>query len=131
LKLLLDTHILIWWMNGSDQLPAKLRRILRRARHTPPVFVSDISLWETAVLVELGRIELDMPLQEWLERASAAPLVERVGITPAVAAETTRLPADFHRDPADRILAATARALGLRLMTVDQRLIRSAAVPVV
>ncbi|RJP37681.1 MAG: type II toxin-antitoxin system VapC family toxin [Phycisphaerales bacterium] len=131
MKLLLDTHILIWWMNGSDQLPAKLRRILRRARHTPPVFVSDISLWETAVLVELGRIELDMPLQEWLERASAAPLVERVGITPAVAAETTRLPADFHRDPADRILAATARALGLRLMTVDQRLIRSAAVPVV
>ncbi len=131
MTLLIDTHILIWWMAGSDELPVRLRRVLRRVEDEPPVYVSDISLWEIAVLVELGRIELDLPLRDWLDRATAGPLVDRVGISPAIAAETTRLPEEFHRDPADRILAATARVLGLRLMTVDRRIIQSKAVPVV
>jgi len=131
MRVLLDTHVLIWWVARSRQLTARLKRVLRSVEKDPPAYVSDVSLWEIAVLVERRRIELDLPLHDWLERATAGPLIERVGISPAVAAETTRLPADFHRDPADRIIAATARVHGARLMTLDERMIRSAAVPVV
>lgn len=91
--------------------------------------MSDISLWEIAMLADQQRIRLDRPLRDWLETATAAPLVRRIGITPAIAAATAALPATFHRDPADRILVATARILGATLLTVDERIIGSAIVP--
>ena len=69
-------------------------------------------------------------LSEWLERAVAPPLVERCTITPAVAAEVAALPATFHRDPADRILVATARVHGATLLTADER-IRAAGLAIV
>jgi PIN domain nuclease of toxin-antitoxin system len=86
------------------------------------VLVSDISLWEIATLVSLGRLALDRPLREWLERAAAPPLVRRVGISPAVAAAVADLPETFHRDPADRIIVATARIMGAALLTNDTRI---------
>jgi PIN domain nuclease of toxin-antitoxin system len=90
--------------------------------------VSDISLWEVATLLSLGRIELDVPLREWLEGTSAEPLVRRCGISPAVAAEGAALPDSFHRDPADRIIVAAARITGAALLTQDERIIRSGLV---
>jgi len=75
-------------------------------------------------------IELDRPLREWLEQACAAPLVRRVGISPAIAAEVAVLPQTFHRDPADRIVVATARVLGATLLTSDRRMIESEIVAV-
>ena len=65
---------------------------------------------------------LTIPLREWLEKAAAPPLVRRHGISPAVAAELASLPDSFHRDPADRILVATARVLGATLLTQDSRI---------
>ena len=81
-----------------------------------------------ATLLSLGRIELDVPLREWLEAASAEPLVRRCAISPAVAAEVAALPDSFHRDPADRILVATARIYGATLLTQDERIIRAGLV---
>lgn len=75
------------------------------------------------MLHELGRIELDLPLRDWLERAVAPPLVRRHAITPAIAAEVAALPPSFPRDPADRILVATARILGSTLITSDRRIL--------
>ena len=131
MKVLLDTHVLLWWVQGSSRLPRRHRNLLKRGEADPPVYVSDISLWEVVVLCERRRIELNRPLREWLECAVAPPLVERVGISPAIAAEVAALPADFHRDPADRILVATARVIGARLMTLDERIIESGVVQVV
>ena len=74
----------------------------------------------------LGRIRLTMPLREWLDKAVAPPLVRRQGISPAIASEVAALPDSFHRDPVDRILVATARVLGLTLLTQDRRIINSA-----
>jgi PIN domain nuclease of toxin-antitoxin system len=83
------------------------------------------------MLFSLGRIELDVPLREWLESASAEPLVRRCAISPAVAAEVAALPDSFHRDPADRILVATARVFGATLLTMDKRIIASKLVATV
>jgi PIN domain nuclease of toxin-antitoxin system len=124
-RYLLDTHILIWWHERPSRLPNAVRRILTRARDGSSLLVSEISLWEVANLVELKRVRLSIGLSTWLQRATAAPLVERVGITPEIAAEVATLPASFHRDPADRLLVATARVLGVTLITEDTRILAS------
>ena len=128
---ILDTHILLWWLEGGARLSKSQRRVIARANAGQPLAVSDISLWEVATLVQLGRVELTMPLRDWLERAVAPPLVRRFDISPAVAAEVANLPATFHRDPADRILVATARVHGATLLTSDRRFIDSGLVPTV
>ena len=125
---LLDTHVLIWWLQGDGPLSSAQRRVLSAADGDSPLRVSDISLWEIATLHSLGRIQLTLPLREWLEKAAAPPLVRRHGISPAVAAEVTALPDSFHRDPADRILVATARILGATLLTNDRHIVDSGLV---
>ena len=126
MRVLLDTHVLIWWLNDPTQLSAAQREVLNSVGPQSPILVSDISLWEIAMLHSLGRIRLAIPLREWLDKATAAPLVRRQGISPAIAAELAALPASFHRDPADRILVATARVLGATLLTRDHRIADSA-----
>ena len=93
--------------------------------------MSDVSLWEVAALHSLERNRLTIPLREWLEKATAPPLVQRQGISPAIAEAAAALPDSFHRDPADRILVATARVLGATLLTRDRRIIGAGLVDVV
>ncbi len=126
---LLDTHVLLWWLEGSSRLSRRQETAIQSAGEETPLVVSEISLWEIATLHEMGRISLDLPLRDWLEAATAAPLVRRFGITPAVAAEVAALPSSFQGDPADRILVATARVLGVKLLTQDQRIIDAGLVP--
>ena len=125
---LLDTHILIGWVNGSNRLSPAQQEVVASASAESPLLVSDISLWEVATLHSLGHIELTIPLRVWLDKAMAPPLVRRSGISPAIAAELATLPDSFQRDPADRILVATARVLGATLLTKDRRIIDSALV---
>ena len=131
MKALLDTHILIRWLNDRSQLSSRQSEAIGAADDDSPLLVSDISLWEVATLHSLGRIRLSIPLREWLEKAVAPPLVRRLGISPAIAAEMAALPDWFHRDPADRILVATARTLGATLLTQDRRIVDSALVETV
>ncbi len=128
MKALLDTHILLWWLGPATRLSADQRQVIEEAGPEQPLWVSEISLWEIATLHSLGRLELRLPLRDWLERATAPPLVRRLGISPAVAAEVAALPDGFHRDPADRILVATARVYGATLLTQDQRILRAGIV---
>ena len=129
MKALADTHVLIWWLGEPRRLSPAQRRILGRVSVESPLLVSDISLWEIANLVGRGRLTLDQPLRGWLEAAVAPPLVERLGISPAIAAEVAALPDTLHRDPVDRILIATARVHGATLLTQDERLLGSKLAP--
>ena len=124
----LDTHVLIWWLHENTRLSQAQRDVLSAADAGSPLLVSDISVWEVATLWCLGRIRLSLPLRDWLDKAVAPPLVRRQGISPAVAAELAALPESFHRDPADRILVATARVTGATLLTRDRRIVDSGLV---
>lgn len=124
----LDTHVLVWWVSDPARLPMAMRSILDEACAEAPLCVPDICLWEIATLVSLGRLHLSLPLEEWLSRATAPPLVQRVPISPAIAAEVASLPDTFHRDPGDRLIVATARVLSLPLLTVDARIRNSGLV---
>jgi PIN domain nuclease of toxin-antitoxin system len=85
--------------------------------------VSAISLWEIAKLVENGKLELPISLEKWFAEALSYPGVQIVELTPAIAIESTRLPGEFHRDPADQIVVATARILKCKLVTSDERIL--------
>lgn len=131
MKALLDTHVLVWWLGQDPRLSRRQMEILESADPEAPLLVAGISLWEIATLNGLGRLEFQVPLRDWLEQATAPPLVELVPITPAIAAEVASLPDSFHRDPADRILVASARVLGATLLTRDRRIIDSELVPTI
>ena len=131
MKILLDTHILLFWLGDGSRLSPQQRAVLDTIAPERPALIATISLWEIATLHELGRITLGLPLREWLEAATAPPLVERVPLTPAIAAGVAALPDTFHRDPADRIIVATAQVLGATLLTLDRRIAASGIVPVV
>jgi len=128
-KAVLDTHVLIEWIARSPELSRDQRRVLGRATTDNPLYVSDISLWEVATLYERARIRLRLPLRDWLEAAVSPPIVQRIGISPRIAAEVATLPPSFHRDPADRIIVASTRLLGATLLTRDERILEADLVP--
>ena len=130
MKILLDTHILLFWLGDRHRLSPDQRAAVDAITPERPALLATISLWEIATLHELRRITLGLPLREWLEAATAPPLVERVPLTPAIAAEVAALPETVHRDPADRIIVATARVLGATLVTLDRRITAAGIVPV-
>jgi PIN domain nuclease of toxin-antitoxin system len=130
-SVLLDTPVLLFWLGRDPRLTSEQARTIEGASPEAPLLVSDISLWEIATLTALGRIRLRRPLRDWLESAVAPPLVRRISISPAVAAEVAELPSTFHRDPADRIIVATARTAGAKVATSDRRIIDSGLVEIV
>jgi PIN domain nuclease of toxin-antitoxin system len=122
---LLDTHAWIWWVDQDPRLGARTIAILDALPRDQRPFLCDISLWEVAMLVERGRIELDLPLAEWLDAAAHPRSVQVVSITPPIAAAVAALPDSFHRDPADRLIVATSRALGIPVLSHDRLINRS------
>jgi PIN domain nuclease of toxin-antitoxin system len=126
---LLDTHIWIWWMLGDPGLSRAEREALDALPADTRPVISDISLWEFATLVDLGSITIRGSVEDWL-RIAASPATVRVQpITPGIVAEMNRLPSTFHRDPADRLIVATARFLKLPLATKDRKIRGSRLAP--
>lgn len=126
---MLDTHILIWWWKDDPKLPAGLSEILEHSvSKAQPVGVSAITLWEIALLATRGHIRLLGSLDAFLTEIESHPVIQMLPITACVAAESTRLGPTYPRDPVDRIIGATARCYGLRLMTADQNIRNSGAI---
>lgn len=121
--IVLDTHIWIWWVSQPERLTDPQRRAIEAAEATG-IGVSAISCWEVAKLVELGRLELDRPVADWLGLALRYPGLRLLELSPEIAVASTTLPGVFHRDPADQLIVATARVHGCRLVTSDARLVR-------
>jgi PIN domain nuclease of toxin-antitoxin system len=122
--LLLDTHCWVWMQLGLTGrfAPASLRTIERAAR-AGEVGVSVISVWEVGMLEAKGRLELRMTCADWIRAALATPGLSLIPMSPEIAIESSRLPGSFQGDPADRILMATARVTGAKLMTKDQKIL--------
>lgn len=120
---LLDTHILVWWRQDFKRLRKVQAQVLQDLEERGQVSgVSAISLRELAKMIQRGRIELDVPLEAWLSEIEQHPLLNVFPLTSKIAAESVRLGDDFHRDPADQIIVATARCHDLTLVTADDRI---------
>lgn len=121
--ILIDTHVLIWLMNGEERLGLAARQLIAEAAVNEKVNVSAITPWEIALLTHKGRIALGRDPMAWIDAALAMPGVMRAPIEPEIAVETVRLPAGLHNDPADRFIVATARHHGWSLITADAALL--------
>jgi PIN domain nuclease of toxin-antitoxin system len=122
-SLLLDTHVWIWFMLASDELAVSGRDVINRAAAAGRLRIAAISLWETTLLASGGRIVLGRPLVQWMTQAVSAPGLAIEPLLPQVAVEAYSLPDRFHRDPADRLIVATARVANATLMTRDRRIL--------
>lgn len=84
------------------------------------ILISEISLWEIAMLASKERIQIAEPLEDWLEEVQRAPGIRSINLTPKIIADSVNLPGEFHADPSDRLIVATARVLGATLVTQDK-----------
>ena len=123
--LLLDTHVWIWLSAGSSNvLKPDLRQQLDLSSLLLPLHVSIISVWEVAMLAGKGRLSFSMPMEDWVAQALSHPAIRRVAFDdPAVAIDSNTLPGNFHSDPTDWLLVATARVGGYTLVTHDRRIL--------
>jgi PIN domain nuclease of toxin-antitoxin system len=123
--IVLDTHVFVWWVANRAKVSAKARRAVEKDAKR---VIADVTLWEIAKLTSLGRLTLDRDVHLWLDQALGETGVEIVGIDAAIAVRSTRIAANFHGDPADPLIAATAIELGATLVTADEHLLASPAV---
>ena len=122
--ILLDTHYFLWMMEGHEKVsknPSLLKEISKRIAMRE-ILVSEISLWEIAMLQSKGRIQISEPLESWLEKSINAPGIRAINLSPKIIAESLNLPGDFHSDPSDRLIVASARVYGATLVTQDQQI---------
>jgi PIN domain nuclease of toxin-antitoxin system len=123
LVILLDSHVLIWAVADSKRLSKAAASAIRRARRGDGLAVSAITAYEVAWQIASGRIQgygtVETSVLRFLDGVTMRP------ITPEIAALATQFPEDYPRDPADRIIGATARAEGMTLVTRDERIRRS------
>ena len=115
-----DTHSLLWFMNSSPRLGREANLIIRRATDMGIAAFSAISVWEVALLLSKSRLALDVTAVQWRQNLLSAGLAE-IPVDGVIAARSVAL-ADFHADPADRILIATAQD-GHQLITDDHRIL--------
>ena len=119
--ILLYTHVWIWLVHDDSLLPATLRASIE-LDPTRNLAVSAISCWEVAKLAERGRLELPMESDAWMDLALEASGIHLLPLTPQICVASTTLPGTFHRDPADQLIVATSRVLGVPLATCDSKI---------
>ena len=125
MKILLDTHVWLWWLLGSDRLAHRERSALDRLALRADLRLAAVSLWEAQMLYAKGRLVLDRPFEVWIRDAAAAAVIEIAPLDVEVVIALNRLPPSFHGDPADRLIVATARAHRIPLATYDRALRKS------
>ena len=121
MRLLLDTHVWVWTQEEPQRLGPRTKRLVLGVEHENGV--SPISTVEIARLLAAGEIDLSVALAEWVARSMADLAAHTIAVSHEVAMEAYALPGTFHRDPADRVLVATARRDGLTLVTADDRIL--------
>jgi PIN domain nuclease of toxin-antitoxin system len=126
--ILIDTHIWVWWVQNDTRLIQKYQNWLNEYE-SQGLGLSIISCWEVAKLVEINRLTLPVPIDEWLETALAYPGLQLLSLTVPIIVQATQL-TGFHKDPADQIIVATAKVYGYPLLTADTKIINYAGVEI-
>jgi len=120
--IVLDTHTVVWWVSGDATLSKKAKAAIEQELDGGEILVSAISAWEIAMLVEREKLVLSLDVASWLHTVSAIDAVRFVPVDPEIAINSVNLPGEFHKDPADRMIVATARKFGVPLVTKDEKI---------
>lgn len=119
--ILLDTHIFLWFQSGNSKLSSQEIEHILTAHRQQTLFLSAISIWEIAMLEKQKRIALHQPIQKWIRTATEDLNV--IPISADIALESVLLPNCEHKDPADRLILATARILDLKILSQDEKIL--------
>lgn len=130
MKVLLDTHVWIWWLLGSEKLSPQEKRSIDRLAAAGNLHLCAISLWEAQMLHAKQRLTLDLPFESWLRQASSPEIIDVPPLDAEVVIALHGLPESFHGDPADRLIVATGLVHGLKLATHDKVIRSSGAIPI-
>lgn len=117
-----DTHVLVWDALRPELLSSAAISALANANQSDGIIVADISLWEIAMLIQKGRIQVATDSQSFLNLIVQANHIQVRSITPQIAALSTQLSSTVNADPADRLIAATAVVENVQLVTADRNL---------
>lgn len=120
--IVLDTHSLVWWVGGDPLLSEPALEAIERERSGGEIIVSSISAWEIAMLVQRERLVLSMDVASWLATVGEIESVRFLPVDIDIAVKSVELPGEFHKDPADRMIVATARKLAAPVVTKDEKI---------
>jgi PIN domain nuclease of toxin-antitoxin system len=120
--IVLDTHVLLWWVEGQANLSSRGRRAIEAERNSGEIVISSITAWEIALLVSRRRLGLTADVDTWLAKVGRIDRLRFAPVDNQIAVAAVNLPGELHRDPADRIIAATARHFNAPLVTGDKQL---------
>ena len=120
--IVLDTHALVWWVTGDAELSANARAAIKKELNGGEIIVSSISAWEIAMLVAREKLVLTVDVDAWLAAVAEIEVVRFVPVNNEIAVRSVSLPGEFHKDPADRMIVATARVLAVPLVTKDEKM---------
>lgn len=119
--ILLDTQSLVWWIGVPDKISARAKKAIKKEAKNK-ILVSAISIWETCLLVKKDKLDLSMEVESWIENIEKIPYFEFIPVDNEIASKSVMLPEPFHKDPADRIIVATARQYGATIITSDEKI---------
>jgi PIN domain nuclease of toxin-antitoxin system len=123
MSLLLDTHIVVWWLMEPDLLSREHRTRLDRAeKRSETAYLSAVSLREIVIAARRGRLSLPSGGRDFVQHLQRHPSFQILPVTSEIALESAQLPDSFPKDPFDQIIAATARCHGLTLVTADEHI---------
>ena len=122
--IVIDTHVALWWAHDPSKLSRVAFEAIEQAERAGGIHLSVASIWEISLKNRSGKLILPFDIQEWYALfLSSYPGIVVDPLSPQVAIESTMLPGDFHKDPADRFIVALARHHGVPLVTVDQKIL--------
>ena len=122
--ILIDTHVLIWFLSGHKKLTASHQQQILKSIESKELCLSAISIWEIAVKERSGNLELSKPLHTLLNEIEA--FISILPVTAKILYDSVHLPGDFHKDPADRIILATTLSNDYQLITYDEKILQYA-----
>ena len=122
--IVLDTHAWIWWVDQSGSFGTAAQRALREAEGKSAICVSSMSVWEVQMLVKKGRLRLKTDVDHWVRQCELSSRMKFVPVDNEIARLSVHLPDPSPADPADRIVIATALALGASLVSKDEEIRR-------
>lgn len=121
--IVLDTNALIWWISNPEKLSRKAKKTIEEAEKKRAIYISSISVLEIYTLVKKNKLKFNILADNWLEKVESLPYVNFVSMDNKIAVQSVNLPDFLHKDPADRIVIATALQIGAKLITSDRKIL--------
>ncbi len=123
--IVLDTHTLIWWVDSPQKLSKNARHVIEETiTKKQEILISSISVFEIYILIKKGKLELTSQPEAWLETIENLSSIKFIPVDNKIAAHSVNLPNFSHKDPADRMIVATALSHGAKLVTSDSRILK-------